>query len=370
MTEANDLPINILEYEDRARAVLSPEAYAYYASAANDEITLRENRAAYERLKLRPLMLRDVTNRSMRVELFGQVLKAPLIVAPMAYNALAHPHGELAIARAAGARGVLVTHSTLASYTMEDVSAAASGPLWYQLYAFKERELNLKLIDRAEKAGYKALVITVDTPVLGRRESEIRSGFHKREGVRAANLLTDEMRPLYNVAEGVDVAQYISTVQRANLTWYDIRWIRNATRLPVLLKGILRGDDARRALDYGVDGIIVSNHGGRQLDTAVATIEVLEEVVKAVSGRVPVIVDGGVRRGTDVLKALALGARAAMIGRPLLWGLALNGEAGAGHVLDLLINEFDLAMALCGVASPAEITADLVWRGGHEFGVR
>lgn len=354
--------LNLADYEARAREVLSEAAWAYYASAANDEITYRENRTAYERIKLHPRMLRDVTNRSLRVEILGQFLRAPLIVAPMAYNTLAHADGELGIARAAGQRGLLVTHSTLASYTMEQVAEAATGPLWYQLYAYREREVNLRLMQRAEQAGYKAVVVTVDTPMLGRRESEIRAGFHKRDTVRAVNLLSDDMRPLFDAPADVDLAQHLQTIPRANLTWYDLRWIRGGTRLPVLLKGILRADDALRALDYGVDGIVVSNHGGRQLDGVPATIEVLESITKAVNGRVPVIVDGGIRRGTDVVKALALGARAVMVGRPLLWGLAVNGEAGAGHVLDLLLAELELAMALCGAATISEITADLIWR--------
>jgi 4-hydroxymandelate oxidase len=356
--------LNLMDYETRAHTVLSDAAWAYYSSAANDELTYRENHAAYERLKLHPRMLRDVSTRSLRVEVLGQFLRAPVIVAPMAYNTLAHPDGEPGIARAAGQRGLLVTHSTLASFTMEEVAAAATGPLWYQLYAYREREVNLRLIQRAEQSGYKAVVVTVDTPMLGRRESEIRAGFHKRDTVRAVNLLSDDMRPLFDAPADVDLAQYLQTIPRANLTWYDIRWIRSATRLPVLLKGIMRADDAARALDYGVDGIIVSNHGGRQLDGVPATIEVLEDITRAVNGRMPVIADGGIRRGTDIVKALALGARAVMVGRPLLWGLAVKGEAGAGHVLDLLLAELELAMALCGAASISEITADLIWRPG------
>ncbi len=357
-------PINLMEYEDRARDLLPETAYMYFATGANDEITLRENQAAYARLKLYPRMLRDVSTRSMAVELFGQTLNAPLITAPMAYNAMAHPDGEFGIVRAAGARGVAVTHSTLATFALEEVIQVASAPLWYQLYAFQDREINKRLIRRAESAGYAALVVTVDTPLIGRRENEIRVGFNQRKGVRAANLLAPEMRDLWPHFDDEDtLAQYISTVRRANLTWDDVRWLRDATHLPLLLKGILRADDAVQAVALGVDGLIISNHGGRQLDGALATIEALPAIAKAVGERVPLIVDGGVRRGSDVLKGLALGARAVMVGRPLLWGLAVNGEAGAGHVLDLLIQELDLAMALCGAATLADITADLVWRG-------
>lgn len=357
-------PINLFEYEARARELLPETAYTYFASAANDEITLRENHAAYERLKLYPRMLRDVQQRSMRLDLFGHTLGAPLVIAPMAYNAMAHPDGELGIARAAGARGVAVTHSTLATFTIEDVMQVSNAPVWYQLYAFQDREINTRLIRRAEAAGCAALVVTVDTPLLGRREQEIRVGFNQRKGVRAANLMAAEMRDLWPHYDDEDsLAQYISTVRRANLTWEDVRWLRDTTRLPLLLKGILRADDAAQAAALGMDGIIISNHGGRQLDGAIASVEALPAIAQAVGDHIPVIVDGGVRRGTDIVKALALGARAVMLGRPLLWGLAVNGEAGAGHVLDLLIQEFDLAMALCGAATLEEITPDLIWRG-------
>lgn len=359
----NTEPLNLFDYEALARDRLSDAVYGYYASGAGDEITVRENRAAYDRLRLRPRMLRDVTARSSAITLWGERLNAPVIVAPMAYNALAHPEGELAVARAAGTLGLIVTHSTLASYTMEQVAQAATGALWYQLYAYHRREINQRLIERAERAGYRALVVTVDTPIIGRRETDIRTGFSQRRGVRAVNLLDDEMRSLFPPMDSDEqLAQYVSTVQRANLTWDDVAWLKGVTRLPLLLKGILRGDDARRAVDLGADGIVISNHGGRQLDSAIATIDALPEIAQAVGGQVPLIVDGGVRRGTDIVKALALGAQAVMVGRPVLWGLAHEGESGARRVLRLLLDEFDLALALCGACNCADLTPDLIAR--------
>ena len=352
-------PLNLFDYERLAAERLQQMAYDYFASGAHDELTLRENRAAFERIQLRPRVLVDVSERDSSTRLLGRRHEAPLLVAPTAFAKMAHPDGELAIARAAGAAGVTMTLSTLATATLEDVAAAASAPLWFQLYVFRDRDVTRSLVERAEAAGYEALVVTVDAPLLGRRERDARNRFVLPEGLVAENLMGDELR---NLPAGSDsgLALYFASLFDQSLTWTDLEWLRSITRLPLLVKGVLRGDDAALAVEHGASGVIVSNHGGRQLDTAVPAIEALPEVVAAVDGRVEVLMDGGVRRGTDILKAIARGAGAVLVGRPLLWGLAVNGEQGARHVLETLRREFDLAMALSGCPAVEHIDAELL----------
>ena len=351
--------LNLSEYERLAAERLPAMTYDYFAGGANDELTLRENRAAFERIRLRPHVLVDVSERDSSTEVLGRRHPLPLLVAPMAFARLAHPEGELAIARAASAAGMTMTLSTLATATLEDVAAAAGAPLWFQLYVFRDRGITRSLAERAEAAGYEALVVTVDAPLAGQRERDVRNRFALPEGLFAENLASDESRSLPAGAD-TGLAGYIASQFEQSLTWADIEWLRSITRLPLLVKGILRGDDAALAVEHGAAGVIVSNHGGRQLDTAVATIDALPEVSAAIDGRAEVLMDGGVRRGTDILKAIALGARAVLLGRPLLWGLAVDGEAGALQVLNTLSREFDLAMALCGCASVEAIDEGLL----------
>lgn len=352
-------PLNLFDYEQLAAERLPQMTYDYFASGAHDELTLRENRAAFERIALRPRVLVDVSERDTSTELLGRRHPLPLLVAPMAFAKLAHPDGELAIARAAGDAGVTMTLSTLATATLEDVAGAAAAPLWFQLYVFRDRGVTRSLVERAETAGYEALVVTVDAPLAGRRERDARNRFVLPEGLFAENLVSDEQRRLPAGADS-GLALYVASLFDQSLTWADIEWLRSITRLPVLVKGLLRGGDAALAVEHGAAGVIVSNHGGRQLDTAVAAIDALPEVVAAVDGRAEVLVDGGVRRGTDILKAVALGARAVLAGRPLLWGLAVDGEQGARRVLETLRREFDLAMALCGCPTVEAIDAELL----------
>ena len=363
MANIEDAPINLAEVESRALGRLTPMARDYYASGATDEVTLRWNREAYERIALRPRALVDVSARDLSTTVLGRRHPWPVIVAPSAFQRLAHPDGEAAVARAAAAEGVTMTLSTLASTSIEDVAAAAPGaPRWFQLYVFRDRVLTRELVARAEAAGYEALVLTVDAPLLGRRERDARNRFALPEGITAANLAGARSQITSEGAES-GLLQYFSTQIDPTLTWTDLEWLCSTTRLPVLVKGILRADDAARAIEAGARGVIVSNHGGRQLDTAVASIDALPEVVEAAAGRAPVLVDGGIRRGTDILKALALGADAVLLGRPILWGL-VDGEPGVRHVLQLLRAEFDLAMALAGCASRTTVTRDLVvWPG-------
>ena len=249
--------------------------------------------------------------------------------------------------------------STLSTMTIEEVAAAASGPLWFQLYVYKDRDATVDLIRRAEAAGCQALVLTVDAQVWGRREADVRNQFKLPDGLNVANLAQHAKTMFPDGISGSGLAAYVSEMLDPSLSWNDLAWLREQTKLPLLLKGLVRADDAILAVQHGVDGVIVSNHGGRQLDTAPATIEALPHVVQAVAGAIPVFVDGGVRRGTDVIKAIALGAQAVLIGRPILWGLASDGENGAYRVLELLKAEFDLAMALCGARNINEIDASL-----------
>lgn len=352
------LPVNLMAYEALARGLLEPMAFDYFVGGANDELTLAENRAAFERLKLRPHVLRDVEKRDLTTTLLGHTLPWPLATAPMAFMQLAHPEGELALARAAGEAGIPVTLSTLASYSIEEVAAVASGPLWFQLYQYRDRAITRDIVQRAEAAGYSAIFPTADVAASGRRERDERHPFRLPAGISVKNLAA------YTVAaepEAGESAVYATTgLMKESFTLADLEWLCSMTRLPVLVKGVLRGDDAVLALEHGAAGVVVSNHGGRQLDTAVASIAALPEVAAAVDGRAPILLDGGVRRGTDIIKALALGAQAVLLGRPLLWGLAADGAAGAGRVLALLRQEFDIALALCGCTCVGDVTADLV----------
>lgn len=334
-------------------------AWEYINGGAADELTLRWNEEAYGRIRLCPRNLVDVSALDTRVTLFGRELPCPILLAPVAYQRLMHPDGELATVKGAAAAGATMVLSTFSTVTLEKVAAAATQPLWFQLYVQPDREFTRDLVRRAESAGYQALVVTVDTPVLGPRYRELRTRFTLPPGLERANLkglatATGGHRPS-------ERAIYSATLD-PKLTWQDIAWLRSLTRLPVLLKGVMNAADAGRAVDEGAAGLIVSNHGGRNLDTVPATIDALPEVVAKVAGRVPVLADGGIRRGTDVLKALGAGASAVLIGRPYVYGLAVGGAAGVTHVLNILRCEFEMAMALTGKTSVAAIDGSVIWR--------
>jgi 4-hydroxymandelate oxidase len=352
--------LTVRDYEKAARAALSTMAWDYFRSGADAERTLRENLRAFRRWEIHPRVLIDVTERDLGVDVLGARASMPILVAPTAYHKLACPEGELATARAAAEAGTIYTLSTLSTTTIEDVARASNGPKWFQLYVHKDRELTRSLAARAEAAGFSAVMLTVDTPVLGRRLRDVRNGFGLPEGMVMANLVDAMVQA--GATSGSALSRYIASRHDASLTWKDVEWLRGATRLPVLLKGIVRADDAERAVASGVSAIIVSNHGARQLDGAPATLDVLPRVVDAVRGRMSVLVDGGVRWGTDVLKALALGASAVMVGRPILWGLAVDGGAGVRRVLEILREELSTAMALSGCPTIASIDKGLIER--------
>jgi 4-hydroxymandelate oxidase len=351
--------LSLHDYEVAARDALGPAAFDYYAGGAMDEITLGENRAGFDRLRLRPRVLVDVTRCQLSTTLLGRSIPFPVLIAPTALHGLAHPDAEVATATAAGLEGAILVLSTVSNRPLEAVRAASSSPLWFQLYVYRDLELSRELVQRVEAAGFDALVLTVDAPVLGQRERDVRHRFHLPPELVLANLPAGLER-LPEAPETSAMAAHFATMINPALTWKDLDWLGSITRLPVIVKGVLRADDARLAVAHGARGVIVSNHGGRQLDTAVPSIEALPEIADAVGDKIEVLMDGGVRRGTDVVKALALGARAVLLGRPILWGLAVAGEAGVRHVLQIIRTELDLSLALCGCPDVRAVGRDLV----------
>jgi 4-hydroxymandelate oxidase len=352
--------LNLCELEKLAKEKLPQSVHGYYASGAWDEVTLLENHKAFERIKTHYRVLVDVSRRDMSTTLFGHRISMPILIAPTAFHKLAHPDGELATVRAAGKAGTIMVLSSLSTSLVEDVVRAATGPVWFQLYINKDRGFTRDLVTRVAAAGCQALMLTVDTPEWGRRERDVQNNFHLPPGLAAVNLLPSNERGEVIGQSGAGMGQAFAWMLDASLTWKDVEWLRSLTILPVILKGICRSDDARVAVESGASGIVVSNHGGRQMDTAPATIEVLSRCSDAVGGRVPILMDGGIRRGLDVLKAVALGATAVQVGRPVLWGLAAGGQAGVETALGLLRQEFDLSMALAGCTNLKTITRDLV----------
>lgn len=352
--------INLQDYEREAEAHLSVGAFGYYVSGADDEISVHENRAAYSRVLLAPRMLVGVPERDMRTTILGRELGMPLFIAPMALAKMAHADGECGMVRAAGRAGVGMALSTMSNTRLEDVAAEASGPLWFQLYVYRDRAITKHLVARAEAAGYNALVVTVDVPVTGNRERDVRNALTVPAGVRLENLTDFALQEVPAEERDSALARYVTSQLDPALTWADIDWLASITSMPIVLKGVLRADDARRAIEHGAQGLVISNHGGRQLDTAIAPLDALRRIAPDYGDRLTLLVDGGIRRGTDILKALALGAQAVMVGRPMMYGLAVNGEAGVAHVLSILRREFDEAMALCGCPNIAAITRDLI----------
>lgn len=361
-------PVTLSDFETLAKRRMTRMAYEYVAGGASDEITLRDNLAAFDRLRLHPRVLMDVSELDTRLTLFGQALEFPILLAPTAYHRLVHPEGEIATVRGAAAAGVTLIASSFATTSIEDMAKAArfpstgsgQAPLWFQLYVNKDRGFTRDLVRRAESAGCRALCVTVDTPVTGLRHRETRSGFALPPGVERKNLKGLGENVAGASHRSVEGSIY-SVVLDPALTWKDIEWLRGISKIPILIKGVLSPDDASKGAGIGV-GIIVSNHGGRNLDTVPATIDALPRVADAVNGRVPILMDGGVRRGTDVLKALASGASAVLIGRPYLFALAAQGANGVTQVVKILRREFEMSMALAGRRSLKEIDRSVLWR--------
>jgi 4-hydroxymandelate oxidase len=349
--------ICLADFEPLARAKIPTMGWEYINGGAADELTLRANQEAYRRIRLKPRVLVDVSRLDTRVTLFGQVHEFPILLAPTAAQKLTHPEGELATARGAGAAGAAMVLSSFSNTSLEEVAAVAKTPLWFQLYAQTDHGFTRDLVQRAEEAGYRALCLTVDTPIAGARNRETRAGVKLSPLPNLANLKGAGGRAEIRTGS-LDI---FSSVLDAALSWKDVEWLRSFAKIPLLVKGVLNPDDADRAVKAGVAGIMVSNHGGRNLDTVPATIEALPPVADQVAGRVPVLVDGGIRRGTDVLKALALGANAVLIGRPYLYGLGAAGETGVAKVVAILQREFSMAMALAGRTTVAGIDRSVIW---------
>jgi len=341
-------PVNVLEFEPLARQRLSRMAYDYLSQGAADEITLRRNREAFDAIRLKPRVLVDVSRVDTRLDLLGQKLDFPILLAPTGGQRLMHPGAEPETARGAHAAGVTMVVSTGSTTRIEDIARAAPARLWFQLYVNRDRAVTRDLVQRSEAAGSRVLCITVDTPVIPIRDREKRWGMQSLYAGQPTDP-ANRQSPIYTHALDPTV------------TWETIAWIRSFAKTPIVLKGILAPEDARRAADEGLAGVIVSNHGARNLDTTPATIEALPSVVAAVAGRITILLDGGVRRGTDVLKAIALGARAVLIGRPYLWGLAVEGAAGVQRVVEILRGELEAAMALSGVPRLEQINRQALW---------
>jgi 4-hydroxymandelate oxidase len=350
--------VSLSDFEALARERVPRMAFEYISGGAADEITLRWNREAFDRIRLRPKILVDVSNLDTRLTLFGQELPFPILLAPTAYHRLVHPEGEVATVRGAALAGATLIASMLATTTIEEMAKAATRPLWFQTYILKDRGFTRDLVQRAEGAGCKAICVTVDSPVVGVRNRDQRANFALPPEMGRANL-KGLMRPGGNLRppEG----DIYTPILDASLSWKEIDWLRSFARVPVLLKGVLNPDDAEQAVKAGASGIIVSNHGARNLDTVPATIDILSEVTERVAGRIPVLMDSGVRRGTDVLKALALGATAVLIGRPYLYGLGVAGPEGVRRVVNILQTEFRIAMALAGRPSLRSIDRSALW---------
>jgi isopentenyl diphosphate isomerase/L-lactate dehydrogenase-like FMN-dependent dehydrogenase len=351
---------NLFELEALAREQLGTGAFDYIAGGADDEVTMRRNRDDFERIVLRPRYMVDVSKINTATTVLGEPVSLPVLIAPAAGHKLCCPDGEIATAKASQAAGTIMVLSTLSTVRMEEVAEVGNAPKWFQLYVYQDREVTRQLVQRAEAAGYKALCLTVDVPVIGNRERDLRNVFSFPKEYPFANFIGMGLENMPVGVTGSPLGAYVTSKWDSSVSWRDFDWFRSITKLPIVLKGILTAEDARLAVEHGASGIIVSNHGGRQLDGAMSGISALPEVVEAVEGRIEVLVDGGVRRGTDVLKALALGARAVLVGRPYMFALAIAGEAGVRAVLETLRQELVTAMALTGRPTIADIDRSVV----------
>ncbi|PCI18338.1 MAG: alpha-hydroxy-acid oxidizing enzyme [Piscirickettsiaceae bacterium] len=359
MTKAEQL-LNLLDYEKAAEMRLEPAAKDYFRSGAMDEHTLVDNIAAFQRIKFLPRVLNNVSHINSHTSFSDHDLSVPLIISPTAFLGMAHKDGELAVARAANSVNSIMICSTMSNQPIEEITAASNATVWFQLYVYKDKDATLALIDRAKQAGCQALVITVDAPYLGQREQDVRNQFQLPAHLKMSNLHALEHSKLPNKVGHSGLAHYFESLIDKSLTWRDIKWLKQQANMPIYLKGILHPKDALLAIEYGVDGIIVSNHGGRQLDGSIASIDALASISKAVNKQVPIIMDGGIRRGSDILKALALGAQCVGIGRPVIWGLSHAGQRGIENVFKILETELKLAMALAGCADISSISNELI----------
>jgi isopentenyl diphosphate isomerase/L-lactate dehydrogenase-like FMN-dependent dehydrogenase len=358
--QKNRAPVNVAEYEALAEDKLTRHLFDFLSGGACDEFTLRRNVAAFQRMLLLPRVLRDVAERDLSTTLLGQPASLPIVLAPVGCLRYFHPEAECAVARAASAAGIICTVSSGASCSLEEVAASADGVRWFQLYALRDREVTRTLVQRAEESGYEALCLTVDAAAAAKRDRNRRNRFISDQKLIHEVLTNIGFDHLSADLSSQELESFALHQAGAPLTWETVDWLQSITRLPLVLKGILHRDDALKAVEHGVAGIVISNHGGRQLDTSPATLEVLEEITQAAADRLEVFIDGGIRRGTDVIKALALGAKAVLVGRPYVWALAAAGQEGVANAIDMLRDELDRALALCGCSRVAEVDRSLV----------
>ncbi|XP_043525277.1 peroxisomal (S)-2-hydroxy-acid oxidase GLO5 [Frieseomelitta varia] len=353
--------ICIEDFEKYALKHLTPSVRDYYNSGAGEMFSLKLNVEAFKKYRIRPRFLRNVSKRDLTTTILGERISMPLGVAPAAMQRMAHPEGECANARAAQEAGTIYILSTISTSSIEEVAEAAPDAIkWFQLYIYKDRNVTLNLVSRAERAGFKALLLTVDAPLFGDRRLDIKNKFSLPSHLRLRNFEGELSSKINNAESGSGLNEYVTNLFDASLTWNDIKWLKSITKLPLILKGILTPQDALLAIEYGASAIVVSNHGARQIDTIPASIEALSEITKAVDGRIEVYMDGGVRQGIDVFKALALGAKMVFVGRPMLWGLTCDGKNGARAVLEVFRKEIDVAFALSGCATVNDVTRDMV----------
>ncbi|KAM0017555.1 putative (S)-2-hydroxy-acid oxidase [Helianthus debilis subsp. tardiflorus] len=352
----DDEPVNVKEYQELAKQALPKMYYDFFAGGSEDQHTLKENVEAFKRIILWPRILVDVSKIDMSTTILGYKTSAPIMIAPTSLHQLAHPQGEILTAKAAAACNVIMGLSFSSTCTIEEVASSCNAVRFFQLYMYKRREISALMVKRAEINGFKAILLTVDSPKLGRREADIKNKMIAPQLKNFEGLVSTEVHD----SEGSNLEAYASRTLDPSFSWKDIAWLKSITKLPILIKGVLAREDVIKAMEIGVEGVIVSNHGARQLDYVPATIDALEEVVVAVQGRIPVLFDGGIRRGTDVFKALALGAQAVMVGRPIVFGLAAKGEYGVKRVIEMLKDELELTMALSGCPTLNDITRNHV----------
>lgn len=348
---------NINDFEQLAKQSLDSSIFDFFYGGANDEITLKENLNAYNKITLSPRVLKGVQNPDTTISFFGNTLDMPILIAPMAFQKLANPQGEVETAKGASLANTIMTGSTYSTTLLSNIAAELSIPPWFQLYILKDRGITRSIIELAESTGCKALVITVDAPIYGKRERELKAPLEFEIILPDLLAITAQLYPAIQLKYAKDISTFLAP----NISWQDIEWVKSITKLPIFLKGILGGDDAVLAASYGVYGVIISNHGGRQLDTTPAAICVLPKIAQAVEGTLEILIDGGIRRGTDILKALALGAKAVFVGRPVIWGLAADGHRGVYNVLNLLNEELKTSMVLCGCGKLSDITSDIIY---------
>ncbi|OJW52755.1 MAG: hypothetical protein BGO67_04710 [Alphaproteobacteria bacterium 41-28] len=353
-----DNVFDVKGFEQYAHDRLPENIAAFFSRGAGDEITLRENTSAFDSIKLLPRVLKNVEERSLSTTILGQAINFPLLIAPMAFQQLAHPEGEVATSKAAQDHNVIMVVSTCSNCSLEEIKANTNTPPWFQLYIYKDREITKNLVRLAEASDYKGIVLTVDAPLYGKRIKELHHPLTLPPNFEVKNLKNAGLN--LKDTPSTKLAGYLASLLDPGITWQDIAWLRSITPLPIILKGILNPKDIQIAIDNHIDAIIISNHGGRQLDTALSSIEALKFASSVIDGKIEIILDGGIRKGIDILKALALGAKAVMAGRPILWGLAAGGEEGVKRVLTILKTELDMAMALCGYTSINEINEEVL----------